>query len=192
MPDRRDQILEAANSLMHSGGLKAVTVRAVAAEAGIGASTLRHYFRSQTDLHEALVRTDVRSRIRDLRIHDANLPAEERLVECLVQFLPKDREEVLAAADSWQVLLERIRDIDPDATGTSIVRWLADEGTGTIREWLTVLEGEGVKLPGSADEVAQMLGTHCDGLLASLMLDPRFTTDAARAQLAALVGIVLS
>ena len=54
---RREEIVLAAADLAAERGLSAVTVRAVAARAGIGASTLRHYFPTQSELYHAMVGT---------------------------------------------------------------------------------------------------------------------------------------
>ncbi|QTV79795.1 TetR/AcrR family transcriptional regulator [Microbacterium sp. NIBRBAC000506063] len=89
MVDRRKQILAAARELAATGGLAAVSVRSVATRAGIGASTLRHYFPTQQELHDAVLGATFDANLRDLRIAETAVSAEDRLVECLWQFLPR-------------------------------------------------------------------------------------------------------
>lgn len=189
MTDRRQQILAAAVDLMHAEGLKAVTVRAVATRVGIGASTLRHYFPSQADLHEAMVRHTVRSHVGDRSIHDREIPARDRLSECLLQFLPTNEAEIHQAAQSWQVLLERAGEAEDAERAATVSRWIADEGTGAIENWLRILRAEGVALRDSVEEVAAVLGTYADGLLAALIFDRRFTLELARTRLRRMVEV---
>ena len=218
---RYTQILDAARQILEESGLKAVSVRAVAARAGVGASTMRYYFPTQATLHETIIRASVRTRISDLHIRDTSMPARTRLTDCVTQFLPIDQSELDAAAHVWQVQLERGHGVTAAATGitatatgiaaaattataatattttittdlrTAMAGWLADEGLAAIRAWAQVLGDEGVPLARSPEGVADILGTYADGLLSGLIFDSRFTINDARARLADLVALLL-
>jgi AcrR family transcriptional regulator len=48
---RRQLLADAVWRLLRAGGLKAASVRAVASEAGLSAGSVRHFFKTQDDLH---------------------------------------------------------------------------------------------------------------------------------------------
>lgn len=77
---------------MAKGGFTAASVRAVAARAGIGASTMRYWFPSQEALSTAIAQSALTLELRDERITDQPLPPAERLAEFLMQFLPVDED----------------------------------------------------------------------------------------------------
>ena len=60
LPPPRDRILEAAERLLRSDGMAALTTRRVAAEVGVTAMAIYRHFRDKEDLVEALVRIGFR------------------------------------------------------------------------------------------------------------------------------------
>lgn len=165
--DRRQSILKAAERLVRRDGLAAASVRAVAAEAGIGASTLRHYFPQQHVLYEAIVERMRAGAVSDMRIHDTSLDPATRLTECLMQLLPPDD-------DSLPLLVPYIDTLSA-AFGTAAepkIRQayldLADESTAQQRTWLAQLESEG-RLRAPAPELLPLLHTIVDGLAVQLL-----------------------
>ncbi|MGW9405860.1 TetR family transcriptional regulator [Arthrobacter sp. NPDC055585] len=89
---RPESQLHAAEALVAKGGFTAASVRAVAARAGIGASTMRYWFPSQEALSTAIAQSALTLELRDERITDQPLPPAERLAEFLMQFLPVDED----------------------------------------------------------------------------------------------------
>ena len=87
MTDTRTKIVAAARDLVLDGSASAPSVRAVAARAGVGASTLRHHFPTQPELMEAVLVAVYADAMPDERIRDASVPAGQRLVECLTNLL---------------------------------------------------------------------------------------------------------
>ena len=87
---KRDEIIAAAIRLAEGSqpGQANLSVRAVAKEAGVGASTLRHYFPTQADLHEAVALRSIDTVINDFSIADSSRAPADRLYECCAQFLP--------------------------------------------------------------------------------------------------------
>ena len=79
----RRKILDAATSMMEEGVGQRLTVRAVAARAGVGMGTLRHHFPTQRVLLDAVLASMYESAMPDDRIHDTTLPARQRLVDNL-------------------------------------------------------------------------------------------------------------
>lgn len=80
-PDTRAAILAAARTLFASGGFTATTVRAIAAEAGVDAALVHHYFGTKDDLFVAALEIPVDPRERLAEVIAAGPDgAGERLV----------------------------------------------------------------------------------------------------------------
>lgn len=91
LEERRHAVTEAAWRVLVRDGLPALTVRKVAAEAGLPASSLRYVFPSQSSLREGaaqLVLDRIRPRLRDL-VGDAGV---DDVRDLLLGFLPLDEE----------------------------------------------------------------------------------------------------
>ncbi|MDH6182274.1 AcrR family transcriptional regulator [Microbacteriaceae bacterium SG_E_30_P1] len=192
MSARRDEIVEAARLVFLEGGASAVTVRSVASRAGIGASTLRHYFPSQRDLHNAVFTAAFDANLHDLRIRDTTVPPRDRLLECLWQFLE--------AADSTEAALEAWLEgfasmVRQRATPEMRAAWTAFTRQAQVRTvaWLEILDEEGAMLPGTADRHARMLLALIDGLaVAMLVPETRPTRDQLRETLGDAVATVVT
>src|SRR5699024_12826505 len=87
---KREDIIAAAIRLAEESqpGEANLSVRAVAKEAGVGPSTLRHYFPTQADLHEAVALRSIDTVINDFSIADSSRAPADRLYDCCDQFLP--------------------------------------------------------------------------------------------------------
>ncbi|MDO9379880.1 MAG: TetR/AcrR family transcriptional regulator [Nocardioidaceae bacterium] len=183
---RREQVLEAARDLVAEGGLGAVTVRAVAARAGIGASTMRHYFPTQRDLHRAVVEGVLDAQLDGRRITDARVAPAGRLTECLAQLLPSDQAQV-GALDAWFLMYAAA--IGPEASllGTQVLEQGSDVAREHVTQWCDVLADEGALAVPRRDAVDVAL-TVVDGLCLQL-LTPGTALDVPRAH--ALLGLVV-
>ncbi|NYF09213.1 AcrR family transcriptional regulator [Leifsonia sp. AK011] len=177
---RRDEIVEAAQAVFAEGGASAITVRSVAARAGIGASTLRHYFPTQRDLHDAIFSAAFDASLDDLRISDSSVPARERLAECIQQFItPVDAPG--NALERWVESLATM--ITSRASEEMRTAWsaFARQAHTRVRSWLDVLAAEGALLPGSTDRQARMLLALVDGLALAMMVpESRPTSEQVR------------
>lgn len=185
--DRRGQILEAAGQILAEGGLAALSVRSVAARAGIGASTLRHYFPSQRALYDEVVSRTFDSQLSDLQIRDQTLPASQRLAQCLEQFLPPTSEQVIQL-EGWLALYASA--VGPDRTelGSRLLATFAHRARHRVDVWLEALEAEGALRHGDRVLYATILLALVDGLCLEL-LTPDSTTslDDARRALAVVI-----
>lgn len=142
MSDRREQIVAAAEEIRAEDGWSGVSVRAVARRTGIGASTLRYYFPTQRDLHDALVARSMQAQLGDLRLRDTSVPAPARLTECVGQFLPTPdagRGEVEALMSTYLAAM------GPSATdaGTQLLAAMAGQARERVDSWLEALMAEG-------------------------------------------------
>lgn len=170
MDTRRDQIVEAARRLLAADPESSPTVRAVAQEAGIGASTLRHYFPTQRALRDAVLDRALEEPPSELAIRDSGRPPAERLSECLQQLLPPQALVDDLPFSRWAEALTSV--FGPEATAESRLAWAANGAQlrRRVAGWLAVLAGEGAVTPGSEERSARLLMTVVDGLAASRIL----------------------
>lgn len=164
--------------IVQQEGLAHASVRRVAAEAGIGASTLRHYFPTQRDLFRAVVLELAPDPISDRRIRDRSIPALTRLTECVMQFLPPDDASAMLAdfVDS----LATAFGADPKPEMAAAYAEQTRLARARIVGWLRLLADEG-HAHGDLVAHAQTIGILVDGLALQLVTDPSFTLPDARA-----------
>lgn len=187
MVDRRLQIVQAARTLIAEEGLGGLSVRATAARAGIGASTLRHYFPTQQALFDAVVSASFNAQLDDLRIADPQVPAAERLLECLAQFLPSSDEESPQLLN-WLAMYTAA--LCPDRTDQAARALSSLTGLGRQRvcAWLQVLDDQGQLRHHDLERHAALLLVHLDGLcLALLTPDSGSTVSGSLEQLRELI-----
>lgn len=141
MADRRRQIVDAAVELVAEKGVEALSVRGVAVRAGIGASTLRHYFPTQRDLYDEVVGATFDLQLDDLRIHDGTVPAATRLAGCLGQFLPENDDQ-RPQLEGWFGF--HISAVGPTRTeqGVRLLATFSQRARQRIEGWLAILANE--------------------------------------------------
>ena len=183
----RQRILDAATQLVSERGLGALSVRAAAA-AGVGATTLRNYFPTQALLHSAVAANFVSFTLGDRRIADAGIPVEQRLAECLEQFLPPQPDPV-PALEGW---MEYYRlSFGPDAIEGVRELLLAGRRSSAeaVERWLHVVEEEGHSLRGDIPAQATALLALIDGMHLTMLTDPdRLDIPAAQRLLRAFIA----
>lgn len=166
----RDRIIAAATEMMQEGAPR-LSVRAVAARAGVGASTLRHHFPTQRDLINATLTATYDAAMPDERIRDTSVPPRERLRECIWRLLepfstPDEAREV------WTNLLGMFADAESDPKIRAGYALLVDQAERRVRAWLAILEDEGVLPPGDNARRTDFLLTVVDGLSITRALPP--------------------
>ncbi|GGP43346.1 TetR/AcrR family transcriptional regulator [Saccharothrix coeruleofusca] len=165
MPGRRRQeIVDAARALLAEDPEATLTVRAVAERAGIGASTLRHYFPTQRSLHQAVFAAALDGTPSDLRIHDTSLPAEVRLRECLAQLLPPLQPADQSTADKWLKVLNAA--FGPGGGTEARNAWASytARALDAIAGWLRVLTEQGAVPEADDKRRARFLLTVVEGI----------------------------
>ncbi|MFJ5223647.1 TetR/AcrR family transcriptional regulator [Streptomyces sp. NPDC088400] len=180
---RRDEIIEAALRLTKAEGIGALSVRAVANAAGIGPTTLRHYFPSQADLHQAVAVELVSGSLDDLAIADDTRDPVQRLYECLVQFLPPSEHQE-AVLGGWFELYRLALGPEP----LPAVRGLLESGhrssAQVLQRWLGTLAGQGHVVADDVDAHVTRVLALIDGLHLNLLIGPeRFDLEGARGAL---------
>lgn len=166
----RDRIITAATEMMQEGAPR-LSVRAVAARAGIGASTLRHHFPTQRDLVNATLSATYDATMPDKRIRDTSMPARERLRECTRRLL-EPFDTPAESRDVWTNLLRTFADIETDSNTRAGYEVLVDQAERRVSGWLAILEEEGVLPPGDNATRTDFLLTVVDGLAIARALPP--------------------
>ncbi|MFI6908289.1 TetR/AcrR family transcriptional regulator [Nonomuraea sp. NPDC050394] len=159
----RDKVLLAAMQLIGENPGAKLSVRAVAARAGVSTGSLRFHFPTQRALQD-----EVLTRLYDVvvpedRIHDRDVPARDRLADCLRQVLAPAGVGA-GAREAHRTIHEHF--IAPEPTEHVREAYLALEGEGRrrVEYWLTVLTQEGALTPGDTSRRAKFLLTVLNGL----------------------------
>ncbi|MFW6597043.1 TetR/AcrR family transcriptional regulator [Propionibacteriaceae bacterium Y2011] len=185
-PTTRDKILAAAAAMLGEDVGARLSVRAVAARAGVSTGSLRHHFPTQRVLQEAVLTGIYDHAFPDDRIHDRTIPPRERLVDCLRQVLaPAGVGQEARAA--MAKLHEAFIATEPTADKQAAFHALTVQGRRRVQYWLTVLVDEGALAPGDNVRREQFLNTVLSGLSLARALptdDSILTTEAAMVQIA--------
>ena len=188
---RRDDIVAAARKIAVTEGVEAISVRRVAAAAGIGASTLRYYFPTIKDLFSALASDNLDDYLSSEGLEDASVPAVDRLTGLLMQFLPQN--------DDGVGQLETVLSVHQAAfesgklVGSDALRDLTESGEAIVTGWLLKLREQGATLSIDPGEGARLLLAMTNGLALELIARaPGFTINDARQRLGLLVRLIVS
>lgn len=188
---RRDDIVAAARKIAVTEGVEAISVRRVAAAAGIGASTLRYYFPTIKDLFSALASDNLDDYLSSEGLEDASVPAADRLTGLLMQFLPQN--------DDGVGQLETVLSVHQAAfesgelVGSDALRDLTESGEAIVTGWLMKLREQGATLSIDPGEGARLLLAMTNGLVLELIARaPGFTINEARQRLGLLVRLIVS
>ncbi|MER6825469.1 TetR/AcrR family transcriptional regulator [Streptosporangium sp. NPDC000563] len=182
--DTRDRILIAAATMLGEDPGARLSVRGVAARAGVSMGSLRHFFPTQRELIDTVVAGVYDIDIPDDPILDIERAPTERLVECLRQLLSQvgtgNR-----AREYWRTVHETY--IAPDLTDDQVATYRSLERLGLhrIERWLTVLADEGAIPANDVERRARFLASVLNGLLVERALPAaasrlEFETDTLR------------
>ena len=187
---RRDEIIAAAMHIVNTEGADAMSVRNVAAKAGIGTSTLRYYFPSHRDLVDAVANAATAQSLSDLNIHDANIEAHVRLAQCLMQFLPRDTSQLPVLETLVAAYAACFKDGKP--VGSPQLVSLADITRAQVEKWLNILAAEGHSLALEAADLARILIAHLHGVAIDLIIEaPHFSLEDAATEVTKVARLAL-
>ena len=138
----RERVLAAAAAILAEDISAKLSVRAVAARAGVSTGSLRFHFPTQRALQDAVLARISAHAFPDDPIHDRSLSPQDRLVTCLRQVLAPAGVGT-QAREAWGTAYRMF--IEPDPTEEIRAAYLAIEREGWRRTeyWLTVLADEG-------------------------------------------------
>lgn len=190
MSERREQIIAAAVELAQERGLPSVSVRAAAERAGIGASTLRYYFPTQRELARAVTERMLASAVPDLNIRDSSIPADRRLAECLLQYLPQEAESAAPLTSAWAEAIGRAFGMDADEASEQLMVTMYEASLSHVEAWLAVLADEGAIAESEIPAAASLLSAAADGFMLQLAAGA-VTLDQVRDRLLRLCSALL-
>ena len=160
----REKVLAAAAAMYAEDPTASLSVRAVAARAGVSTGSLRFHFPTQAALRETLLTAIYDHAFPDDVITDASLPPRERLLACLRGLLapvgtgPQARE-------AWRRLLERLLPGEPPTAAVRAAYGeMGAQASHRVVRWLRVLADEGALPPGDDEARAHFLLTVVGGL----------------------------
>ncbi|WIB60206.1 TetR/AcrR family transcriptional regulator [Curtobacterium sp. MCLR17_007] len=162
-PDTRSKILIAAATMLGEDPTARLTVRAVAAHAGVSTGSLRHFFPTQQLLLDTVVEGLQTVEIADDPMADTSKSPADRLEACLRVLLTSVGTGA-AARENWIAMHDAyIASPTPDESGNT---FLAMErlGIGRVERWLDVLRQEGVGIAVDLEQAARFLLTVVNGL----------------------------
>ncbi|RDG40087.1 TetR/AcrR family transcriptional regulator [Streptomyces corynorhini] len=161
--ETREKILQAAAEMIAEDMTAKLSVRAVAARAGVSTGSLRFHFPTQRALQDSLLARIYEHLLPGDPILDRTLPPRERLLNCLRQVLaPLGTNE--DARTAWGAMYRTF--IEPEPTGQVRAAYLghAREAERRVEHWLTVLAEEGALPPGDRTRNVRFLLTVLNGL----------------------------
>jgi AcrR family transcriptional regulator len=159
----RDRIIQAALAMFAENPGVKLSVRAVAARAGVSTGSLRYHFPTQRILQDTILAGIYDAIIPGDLIHDRSAPASERLLGCLRQVLAAAGVGEQARA-GWSEIFKTF--IEPEPTGENRAAYFAidQEAHRRVEYWLTVLSDEGALAAGDNARRARFLVTVLNGL----------------------------
>lgn len=163
-PGTRSRILIAAATMLSENPTARLSVRAVAARAGVSTGSLRHFFPTQRALIDTVVAGLYDLELPEDPMADRSLSAADRLVACLRLLLStvgageQARRQIGALYEAY---VASPPSEDQAATYLSLDRL----GRHRIERWLEVLIEEGAMPAGEVEQRARFLSTVVNGLM---------------------------
>ncbi|MEQ3552914.1 helix-turn-helix domain-containing protein [Pseudonocardia nematodicida] len=159
----RDKALLAALEMFEENPAAALSVRAVAARAGISTGSLRHHFPTQRELQDEVLTRIYDRAVPGDRIADTSVPARDRLAGSLGQVLT----EIGVGARAREATRRAVEEfVVPEPTEQISATYSAIEQQvrSRVEYWLTVLTNEGALPEGDNTRRARFLLTVLNGL----------------------------
>ncbi|GEK22036.1 TetR/AcrR family transcriptional regulator [Cellulomonas xylanilytica] len=182
----RDKILIAAASMLGENPTARLSVRSVAARAGVSTGSLRHFFPTQQALVDTVVAGVYDVEIPGDPIRDLDTPPADRLVACLQQVLALVGTGE-KARQSWRSVHDAYLATAPSQDAATTYVALERLGRRRFERWLAILADEGALPPGDDEKRARFLMTVVNGLAAERALPadgPRLAFEAATLRMA--------
>ncbi|MBP0459756.1 TetR/AcrR family transcriptional regulator [Streptomyces montanisoli] len=162
-PGSRDKIVHAAMTMVGEDPGARLSVRAVAARAGVSTGSLRYHFPTQRALQEAVLAALYDAITPGDLIHDRSVTAEERLVGCLRQVLSVAGVGEQARA-GWSEIFKAYIEHEPTEDNRAAYLAIEREAHRRVEYWLAVLGDEGAVPEGDNARRARFLETVLAGL----------------------------
>ncbi len=162
-PSTKQRILIAAAEMLGADPTSRLSVRAVAARAGVSVGSLRHFFPTQRLLFDAVVAGLQSIDVPDDPMNDSTLTPSERLVRCLQLLLAE-----VGAGEQARTFLSSLHQAyvasppDPDSEHAYLA--LERLAVHRVEGWLASLAAEGALGTSDLEQHARFLLTVVNGL----------------------------
>ncbi|HWM40789.1 MAG TPA: TetR/AcrR family transcriptional regulator [Streptomyces sp.] len=161
--ETRERILQAAAEMIAEDVAAKLSVRAVAARAGVSTGSLRFHFPTQRALQDSLLSRIYGHLFPGDPIRDRELPPRERLLNCLRQVLAplgvgQD------ARTAWGTMYQTFIEPEPTEQVRAAYFGHEQEAVRRVEHWLTVLAEEGALPQGDHTRNVRFLLTVLNGL----------------------------
>ncbi|MFD3684084.1 TetR/AcrR family transcriptional regulator [Nocardiopsis sp. NPDC058631] len=191
--DRRRRVAAALHRIAAREGLEGVSIRTVAAEAGLSVGAVQRDFGTKDDLlHFALreVLAAVTARISRVRVGPGRLTFADGLRQVLLDVLPTDGDR-LAEARVWSAFYARAA---VDAAFAAVLAELDEQARASLRTAVGYAEEQGELAPGQdPDALVELLLVLVDGIwLSAVRRPPGASLAPQRAAVDAAVAAVTS
>lgn len=171
----RERILIAAASMLAEDASARLSVRAVAARAGVSTGSLRHFFPTQQALIDQVAAGIAGLVVDGEAFADRTRSPEQRLVAGMQQVLA-----LIGTGEQargiWRSNFEHYVAVEPSADASATFLALDRAGRRRIEGWLRELTEEGALAPGDDEQDARFLSS----LLNGLAVERALPTDGAR------------
>lgn len=159
----RDKILIAAATMLGENPTSRLSVRAVAARAGVSVGSLRHFFPTQQALVDTVIAGIYDLDIPDDPMQNTSSDPGDRLVACL-QLLLSQVGTGERAREHWRAIHKAYVASPPSADATHAFLALERFAVHLIARWLSVLRDEGALASDDLEVQARFLSTVVNGL----------------------------
>jgi AcrR family transcriptional regulator len=159
----RDKILIAAATMLGEDPTSRLSVRAVAARAGVSVGSLRHFFPTQQALVDTVIAGIYDLDIPDDPMQNTASDPSDRLVACL-QLLLSQVGTGERAREHWRAIHDAYVASPPTADATHAFLALERLTVHRIARWLSALRDEGALASDDLDVQARFLSTVVNGL----------------------------
>ncbi|MBR8741204.1 TetR/AcrR family transcriptional regulator [Nocardiopsis sp. MG754419] len=162
-PSSRERILVAAATMLSEDPTARLSVRAVAAKAGVSTGSLRHHFPTQHALQDAVLTGIYDVMFPGEPIRDTDLPPRDRLVACLRQILAPAGAGEQARQTVGRAYASLIAE-EPTEEQRQAYQVIEQQMRQRVEHWLSLLAGEGALPDGDHSQRAKFLLTVVNGL----------------------------
>lgn len=167
--DTRNQILIAAAKMLGENPTSGLSVRAVAAKAGVSTGSVRHFFPTQRALLDTVIAGMYDLDVPGDPMLDTERSPQERLVACLQMFLDQVGMGEQARA-RWLSIHEAYIISSPSRTQAETFFALERLGLHRIERWLYALADEGAISAVDIERQARFLYSILNGLFVERLL----------------------
>ena len=159
----RERILKAAAEMIAEDVTTTLSVRAVAARAGVSTGSLRFHFPTQRALQDEVLRRIYQHFIPDDPIRESSRPARDRLVECLRHVLAPAGIG-MDARQAWSAMYQNFIAAEPTERVRSAYAAFDRASAQRVEYWLSVLADEGALRAQDRTRQVRFLLTVLNGL----------------------------